>query len=99
MRTDAVDQARVDFRAPREAKALIEQAAAVLGLTVSDFAKATLLERSRQVIEANETRVLSNRDRDLFLALIEAPPAPNAALQAAAADYRTAVQRGEITVR
>jgi uncharacterized protein (DUF1778 family) len=90
--TATINRARVDFRTTPEIKALIEQAAALYGMTVSEYIKATVVEKSRQVIEHNETRILSDRDRDLFLSLLDAPAAPNAALLAAAADFRSAVK-------
>jgi uncharacterized protein (DUF1778 family) len=90
--TTTLTQARVDFRTTPEVKALIEQAAALYGMTVSEYIKATVVEKSRQVIAQSETRLLSDRDRDLFLALLDAPAAPNAALLAAAVDFKNAVK-------
>lgn len=90
--TTTLTQARVDFRTTPEVKALIEQAAALYGMTVSEYIKATVVEKSRQVIAQSEMRVLSDRDRDLFLALLDAPAAPNTALLAAAADFKNAVK-------
>lgn len=91
MTTANMNQARVDFRTTLEVKSLIEQAAAIYGMTVSEFIKATVVEKSRQVIEQHETRILSDCDRDLFLSLLDAPAAPNAALLAAAAEFKNAV--------
>lgn len=89
-------RARVDFRTTPEVKSLIERAAAINGNSVSDFITATVLERSREVIERNETRVISDRDRDIFLSLIDAPAAPNDALRAAAMDFKQAVKDGDL---
>jgi uncharacterized protein (DUF1778 family) len=86
-------QARLDFPASSEIKALIEQAAAALGQSVSEFARVTLIARSHEVLANSETNVLSTRDRDRFLALLDAPPEPNEALVDAAAEYRAAVNR------
>ncbi len=61
-------------------------------MTVSEYIKVTVVEKSRQVIENNETRCLSDRDRDIFLSLLDAPVAPNEALRAAAADFKRAVK-------
>ena len=61
-------------------------------MTVSEYIKVTVVEKSRQVIEHNETRCLSDRDRDIFLSLLDAPVAPNEALLAAAADFKRAVK-------
>jgi uncharacterized protein (DUF1778 family) len=92
MAKSTINQARVDFRTTPEVKSLIEQAAAIYGMTVSEYIKVTVVEKSRQVIAQNETRLLSDRDRDLFLGLLDAPAAPNAALRAAAADFKSAVK-------
>jgi uncharacterized protein (DUF1778 family) len=87
-----INQARIDFRTTPEVKSLIEQAAAIYGMTVSEYIKAIVVEKSRQVIEHHETRILSDRDRDLFLSLLDAPAAPNAALLAAAAEFKNVVK-------
>lgn len=92
MATAPMKQARVDFRTTPEVKSLIETAAAIYGMTVSEYIKATVVEKSRQVVEENTTRRLSDRDRDVFLSLLDAPAAPNEALLAAAADFRNAVK-------
>jgi len=64
-------------------KRLVEQAAAVRGQSVSDFAVSSLVQLSREIIkEANVTR-LSARDRDRFLALISKDAQPNDALRSA----------------
>lgn len=89
-------QSRVEFRATPEVKSIIEQAAAIYGVSVSEFIKSTVVEKSREVIAHNETRVLSNQDRDRFLALLDAPAAPNEALRAAAADFKRAAQSREL---
>ena len=92
MATATINHARVDFRTTPEVKSLIEHAAALYGMTVSEYIKATIVEKSRQVIAQNETRILSDRDRDLFLSLMDTPTSPNAALLAAAADFGSAVK-------
>jgi uncharacterized protein (DUF1778 family) len=85
----APNDARLNFRLPTELKETIEQAAARLGQSVSDFAVSTLVQTARTVIEQeNETR-LSNRDRDLFLSLLDQKNLrPTRALAAAARKYK-----------
>ena len=47
---------------------MIEEAAASLGQSVSDFAVSTLVHQARSVIEQRNVTTLSDRDRDhLFL--------------------------------
>lgn len=84
--------ARLNFRLPPEIKERIENAALVSGVTVTDFAVSALAERAEEVLERHERRVLSARDRDLFLDLLENPPAPNERLKAAVTKYKKRVR-------
>ncbi|MGH9172717.1 MAG: DUF1778 domain-containing protein [Vicinamibacterales bacterium] len=87
--TTRKDNARLNFRLAGELKQSIEQAAAELGQTVSEFAVSTLVREARDVIEQSRQTRLSNRDRDLFIKLLdEADARPNEALKAAARKYR-----------
>ena len=81
------NDARLDFRLNGQAKELIERAAALNGQTVSDFAASTLLEKARQVLQAETTRNLSEKDARLFLAMLD-EVRPNAALKRAAKRYK-----------
>lgn len=79
---------RLDFRLDSEAKRIIEQAAALSGQTVKQFAVSTLLQSAEEVLERRRTIHLSNRDRDLFLALLDADEGPNKALKEAAECFK-----------
>jgi uncharacterized protein (DUF1778 family) len=81
-------EARIEFRISPEEKQRIERAAASQGRSVSDFAKEILTQKAQAVLEAYESVQLSDRDRDLFLQLLDADPSPNAALEAAARRQR-----------
>ena len=96
MTVQAPDRARVDFRTTRDVKALVEQAAAASGLTLSDFIVSTMIDRSNEVLCSHQVRVLSARDQDRLAALLDAPPEPNAALQRAAQRLRAAVADGSL---
>lgn len=80
--------ARLNFRLPAEIKERIEDAALVSGLTVTDFAINALANSADAVLEKQQTRTLSNRDRDIFLEMLENPPEPNEALLKAAKEYK-----------
>jgi len=85
----ATRQARLNFRLSAELKEMIEAAAAHRGQSVSDFAISTLVQSARGVIHEHDVTVLSNRDRDLFLALLDdAGAKPNEALKKAAERYK-----------
>ncbi len=75
--------ARLNFRLPSEAKEKIERAAIASGLSITDFAVHALLNTADEVLERQHTRQLSNRDRDIFLALLDAEDEPNKALKSA----------------
>lgn len=80
--------ARLNFRLPPEIKERIESAALVSGVTVTDFAITALAGAAREVLEKHHTTVLSDRDRDIFLAMLEEPPEPNEALKKAVKEYK-----------
>lgn len=75
---------RLDVRIQAEHKHLIEEAAELLGQTVSSFTVATLVREAQEVTRRFGQLRLSNRDRDRFLAALDNPPAPNERLRKAA---------------
>ncbi|MEJ7617043.1 MAG: DUF1778 domain-containing protein [Pyrinomonadaceae bacterium] len=85
--------ARLNFRLPTEVKDVIERAAVVSGLTVTDFAINALVNSAHEVLEQHQTRTLSDRDRDVFLALLDSDQEPNEALKKAAKDYKRHMKR------
>jgi len=58
---------RLAFRMKPELKEHIEEAAALLGLNLTDFVLATLSERAFEVVERHRNITLTDRDRDRFL--------------------------------
>jgi uncharacterized protein (DUF1778 family) len=62
MITTTNSDAQVDFRLSGPAKAAIEEAAALTGQSLSEFAVSTLLQRANEVLEAKHIRTLSQRD-------------------------------------
>jgi len=82
-------EARLDFRLTKDVKRTIEQAAAVRGQSLTDFALSTLYEKAKRVLEEESMRSLSNRDRDIFLQMLDdTTRKPNQALRRAAARYK-----------
>ena len=73
--------ARLNFRLSRDVKERIEKAAAIAGMSVSDFAASRLAAAADEIMERHNRIVLDNAERDFFLALLEAPdkePTPEA---------------------
>ena len=87
--TTTSHSARLNFRLPDDLKQAIEDAAALAGQTVSDFAISALTQSARSVIKEQDSTALSKRDRDLFVKLLDRTDAkPNKALVAAARRYQ-----------
>ena len=82
------NDARIKVRLSSELRLTIEEAAAALGQTITEFTIATVIREARQVLEEAQVTRLSNRDRDQFLKALNAVDArPNKALKAAARRY------------
>lgn len=82
-------EARLNFRLATDLKETIEEAASLTGQTVSDFAISVLVGSARRVIQEHDRTVLTDRDRDVFMAQLDRLDArPNKALTAAARRYK-----------
>jgi uncharacterized protein (DUF1778 family) len=81
-------EARLDVRLSKQLKELIQEAAELTGQSLTDFAVSTLTETARRIVQQNSMTVLSNRDRDVFLTLLDADDPPNEALRKAAKRFR-----------
>ena len=93
MSTSTRSDARINVRISSELKQTIEDAAASIGQSVSEFTISTVVREARLVLQESQVTRLSNRDRDLFLKMLDdVDRKPNAALKAAANRYRK--QRG-----
>ena len=80
--------ARLDVRMPMQNRELVEQAAVLEGVSLTQFAESTLVERARVVIDAHEKTFLSQRDAQRFLALLDEDAEPTPALTRAVERYR-----------
>jgi uncharacterized protein (DUF1778 family) len=80
---------RIDARLPADTKQLIERAAVITGVTLSDFVISRAYEAAAAIVREHDTWVLSRRDSKAFVDTLLNPPAPNKALRAAAARYKS----------
>jgi len=83
---------RLEMRLERRAKDLIERAAALTGQTMTNFAVSNLVESALETIERHEQRLLSDRDRDRFLAALDRPAKPLPSLKKAARQHAAALK-------
>jgi uncharacterized protein (DUF1778 family) len=80
--------ARLDVRLAQRAKEKIEEAALVSHQTLTDFVVTSLLRASDEALKHHQAIRLTNRDRDLFLAALDADERPNPALRKAAQRFK-----------
>ncbi|MDE0387161.1 MAG: DUF1778 domain-containing protein [Rhodospirillales bacterium] len=82
--TTAPREERIELRATREEKRLLSSAAAHERLDLTSFIMRNALPAARQAVDRAERIVLSERDSERVLALLENPPEPTPALMEAA---------------
>lgn len=79
---------RLEMRLTPEQKGILERAAAITGQPLTGFALSHLMERAQEILERHHKTVLSRRDWELFLSMLESDVKPNRALRAAARRYK-----------
>ena len=92
METVTAKQDRIGARVPHEVYETLCRAAELTGATVNQFLVQSALKEAQAVIEREEVIRLSPRDWNWLLDLMDAPPQPNAKLQAAMQHYQDAKQ-------
>ena len=84
--------ARINFRLSSDLKKTIEDAAAEMGQSINDFAISTLVQTARKILHDQQLTRLSERDRQLFVAMLDDEPSkPNDALVKAAKRHKKQV--------
>ena len=73
--------ARVDIKTSKVAKATLEQAASVLGTTLSAFMLESALTKARKVIAETKLIHLCQKEAERFSAALLNPPNPNKKLK------------------
>jgi uncharacterized protein (DUF1778 family) len=82
-----IRQARIEARISPRQKRLFERAAAIEGVTLTDFAISSMQRAATRALQEHTTIELSERSQRTFVEAIMNPPEPNAALRAAARAY------------
>lgn len=86
-------EARINFRLSNELKQTIEDAAAEMGQSVTDFAVSTLVQTARKILHEQQVTRLSDRDRQHFASILESEASrPNEALISATKRYKKQVR-------
>lgn len=79
---------RMDMRLSSQQKRLIEQGAALKGLSTSDFVIQSAAQAAEQIIHDQQIITLSLEGQRAFLAALESPPEPNESLKEALSFYK-----------
>ena len=82
------EQVRLSCRVSARIKKRAEDAASLLGQSITDFTEAALDEKAQAVLERHERITLSERDFARFTALLENPKPPTPELRDAMAEYQ-----------
>ena len=85
----ATEYARLSCRVQTRIKRQAEDAAALLGQSITDFTESALAEKAQTVLERHERIVLSERDFARFVNLLDNPPPPTPELRQAMAEYQS----------
>ncbi len=84
---------RIQARTTRRVKERIERAAAMRGVSLSDFLISTALEEADKTLQSYEQIELSALDSQAFVTALLDPPTPNEELLAARRRYHAEVER------
>jgi uncharacterized protein (DUF1778 family) len=76
-----IKDVRIDLRTSAHQKTLLEQAAELKHVSLSSYILASSIKQAQLDLAENETLLLSNRDRDLIMSVLENLPEPNDALK------------------
>jgi uncharacterized protein (DUF1778 family) len=87
-----IENARVVARIPPTVKDTLQKAADLSGATLNQFLVQSVLTVANQILEAERTIVLSERDAQTVFDLLEHPPAPNQQLLAAVDGHRVFIR-------
>ncbi|MCE5316613.1 MAG: DUF1778 domain-containing protein [Parachlamydia sp.] len=83
---------RLEIRTSHAERKQFEQAAAFLGMNLSEFVRRTALEKSYEVLRKSNSIILSNEDRDVFLKALENPPEPSKKLKQALKHHKQLIK-------
>jgi uncharacterized protein (DUF1778 family) len=80
-------QARIEARVSPEQKELFERAAAIEGVTLTDFAISSMQRAAARVVQEHTIMELSVHNQRAFVEALQNPPEPNEVLREAARTY------------
>lgn len=88
MTSNRISSARIEARVPAAEKALFQQAADLVGSSLTDFLTRAAHNEAMKVITEHEQITLSQRDSEIFVNALLNPREPNSKLKKAAKHYK-----------
>ena len=83
---------RLDARVTRKEKEIIETAASLRGISVTDLLRTAVTDAASRIIRESEVLTLSEGARRVFVEALMNPPKPNEAAIAAVKRYRREIR-------
>ena len=93
MTSATTKESRLNIRCDERARDLLDKAAGYAHVSVSEFVLTHALASAEQVVRAHEAITLKPKDFRAFLAALDAPARPNAALKRAYKRHAAQVRR------
>ncbi len=83
METTTLKESRLNIRCDSRTRQLLDKAASYAHLSISEFVLSNALASAERVVREHESITLKPKDFEAFLAALDAPAKPNAALKRA----------------
>jgi uncharacterized protein (DUF1778 family) len=93
MPTASLKHERLEARVTAQQKDLVQRAADLAGLTLSDFIVSSLQSAAEESIRRHQMIELSARSTEVFVQALLNPPTPSERLRAAAREYLASVDK------
>ena len=83
METTITKESRLNIRCDSYTRQLLDKAASYARVSISEFVLSNALASAERVVQEHESITLNSKDFEAFLAALDAPATPNAALKRA----------------
>ena len=93
METTMLKESRLNIRCDSHTRQLLDKAASYAHLSISEFVLSNALASAERVVREHEAITLKHKHFDAFLAALDAPAKPNAALKRAFKRHADQVSR------
>jgi uncharacterized protein (DUF1778 family) len=83
METSSIKESRLNIRCDSHTRQLLDKAANYVHVSISEFVLSNALASAERIVQEHESITLRPKDFEAFLAALDAPNKPNAALKRA----------------